>query len=141
MATTRQHSAPPSFSQEEAADIIREATTRALSGKDPDRALTREDLLAMARELGVSETAVESVLSSRAGRDKAKRRLRSAWLGLASHATSYTIVIGGLTLIDLFSGPSWWVQYPAIGWGMGLAFHAMGTVRAAVQQAERHRSE
>ncbi|MFP2962050.1 2TM domain-containing protein [Myxococcus sp. 1LA] len=139
MADTRQRSAPPSFSQEEAAEIIREATTRALAGKDVDRALTREDLLAMAREMGVSEAAVESVIAGRAGRDKAKRRLRRAYLGLASHATSYTIVIGGLTLIDLASGSAWWVQYPAIGWGMGLAFHAMGTLSAALRQSEKPR--
>ncbi|AEI64069.1 2TM domain-containing protein [Corallococcus macrosporus] len=139
MADTRQRSAPPSFSQDEAAEIIREATTRALAGKDVDRALTREDLLAMAREMGVSESAVESVIAARAGRDKAKRRMRRAYLGLVSHATSYTIVIGGLTLIDLASGPAWWVQYPAIGWGMGLAFHAMGTLSAALRQAEKQR--
>lgn len=139
MADTRQRSAPPSFSQNEAADIIREATARSLAGRDVDRALTQEDLLAMAREMGVSETAVESVISSRAGRDKAQRRMRGAYMGLASHATSYTIVIGGLTLIDLFSGPSWWVQYPAIGWGMGLAFHAMGTLLAAFNHADKQR--
>ncbi|WP_426755738.1 2TM domain-containing protein [Myxococcus sp. Y35] len=141
MANTRQRSAPPSFSQEEAADIIREATARALAGKDPDRALTREDLLAMAREMGVSEAAVESVLTSRAGRTKARRRMRKAYISLASHATSYTIVMGGLTLIDLVSGPSWWVQYPAIGWGMGLAFHAMGTLLAVFHFAEKQREE
>lgn len=139
MADTRQRSAPPSFSQNEAADIIREATARALAGKDVDRSLTREDLLAMAREMGVSEAAVESVISARAGRDKAQRRMRTAYMGLASHATSYTIVMGGLTLIDLFSGPGWWVQYPAIGWGMGLAFHAMGTLMAAFNHADRQR--
>ncbi|NVI97385.1 2TM domain-containing protein [Myxococcus sp. AM009] len=139
MADTRQRGAPSSFSQNEAADIIREATARALAGKDVERALTREDLLAMAREMGVSEAAVESVISARAGRDKAQRRMRRAYMGLASHATSYTIVIGGLTLIDLFSGPSWWVQYPAIGWGMGLAFHAMGTLMAAFNHADRPR--
>jgi len=140
MANTQQRGAPPSFSQEEAADIIREATARALSGKAPDQALTQEDLLAMAREMGVSESAVQSVLASRVGRDKVKRRLRRAYLALASHATSYTIVIGGLTLIDLVSGPGWWVQYPAIGWGMGLAFHAMGTLLEVFRKAEKEQT-
>lgn len=46
--------------------------------------------------------------------------------GLYVHVTVYCIVIAGLFLINLFSGRPWWFFWPAIGWGIGLAFHAFG---------------
>lgn len=133
MADTRQQHTPTRFSQEEAADIIREATTRSLSG-DVERPLSREDVLAMAREMGLSDASVETALASRAGKQQEQARVRRAIAALASHGLSYTIVIGGLTFMDLFGGPGWWVQWPAIGWGMGLAFHAAGTLFAVLNK-------
>ncbi len=133
MADTRQQPPPTRFSQEEAADIIREATTRSLSG-DAERPLTREDVLAMAREMGLSEAAVEAALASRASKQQDQARMRQALTALASNGLSYTIVIGGLTVIDLLGGPGWWVQWPAIGWGMGLALHAAGTLFAVINK-------
>ncbi|MCP3138250.1 2TM domain-containing protein [Pyxidicoccus xibeiensis] len=122
MADTRQQP-PTRFSQEEAADIIREATTRSLAG-DAERPLTREDVHAMAREMGLSEAAVEAALAARARKQEDRQRVRKAIIDFATHGLSYTIVMGGLTIMDLLGGPGWWVQWPAIGWGMGLAFHA-----------------
>ncbi|WP_164012440.1 2TM domain-containing protein [Pyxidicoccus trucidator] len=133
MADTRQQQPPTRFSQEEAADIIREATTRSLSG-DVERPLSREDVLAMAKEMGLSDAAVEAALASRVSKQQDQTRVRHAITALASHGLSYTIVIGGLTFMDLFGGPGWWVQWPAIGWGMGLAFHAAGTLIAIVNK-------
>ncbi|HEX8536922.1 MAG TPA: 2TM domain-containing protein [Cystobacter sp.] len=37
--------------------------------------------------------------------------------------------------MDVMSGPTWWVQWPAVGWGMGLAFHGMGLVLGALKRA------
>ena len=127
MADTRQQ--PSRFNQAEAAEIIREATTRSLSREHGDRELTREDLLAMAREMGVSESAVEQVLASRVQQQK-YRRLRRIVL------TTYTIVIGGLTVMDMMTGPNWWVQWPALGWGMGLALHASGVSLALLRKPD-----
>lgn len=128
MADTRQKAPPSHFTEKEAAEIIREASAHALASREPARTLTREEVLAMAREMGLSEAAVEVALVSRAQKEQQQRKDRKELLGLATHGLSYTIVIGGLTLMDLFSGPSWWVHWPALGWGIGLAFHAMGTV-------------
>ncbi|MFP2906935.1 2TM domain-containing protein [Pyxidicoccus sp. 3LFB2] len=133
MADTRQQQPPTRFSQEEAADIIREATTRSLSG-DVERPLTREDVLAMAKEMGLSEAAVEAALASRGRKREDRRRVREAVTSLAMHGLSYTIVLGGLTFMDLFDGPGWWVQFPAIGWGMGLAFHAVGALAVVLKK-------
>ncbi len=132
MADTRQQ--PPRFTQAEAAEIIREATSRMLS-PEGGRELTREELLTMARELGVSEEAVNQALAARASKQKKQKRGRGALIGLLAHGMSYGIVMGGLTIIDVTTGPGWWVQWPAVGWGMGLAFHVMGLILARLSHS------
>lgn len=99
------------------------------------RQLSHEDLLALARELGVSEDAVEQVLADRAKRRKRQSRRRGALIGLAAHGMSYCIVMSGLAIVDMMSGPGWWFQWPAVAWGMGLAFHVMGLVLGAMKRA------
>ncbi|OJH36052.1 2TM domain-containing protein [Cystobacter ferrugineus] len=138
MADTRQQ--PPRFTQDEAAEIVREATSRMFDRRQEhpstgSRQLTREDLLALARELGVSEDAVEQVLADRAKRRKRQSRRRGALIGLAAHGMSYGIVMSGLAIVDAMSGPGWWFQWPAVAWGMGLAFHVMGLVLGALKRA------
>ncbi|ATB35101.1 hypothetical protein CYFUS_000513 [Cystobacter fuscus] len=138
MADTRQQ--PPRFTQDEAAEIVREATSRMLEGRHEhpstgSRQLTREDLLSLAHELGVSEDAVDQVLADRAKRRKHQSRRRGALIGLAAHGMSYGIVMSGLALVDVMSGPGWWFQWPAVAWGMGLAFHVMGLVLGALKRA------
>ena len=42
------------------------------------------------------------------------------------HAATFVVVIGGLTLFNWIVSPTfWWVVFPAIGWGIGLAAHAV----------------
>jgi hypothetical protein len=132
---------PPRFTQTEAAEIIREASTITLSSKDGERALTREDLSAMARELGVSESALEHALATRTRRQLQRRRLRGARIGLLAHGAVYGIVISGLTVIDAMTGPGWWVQWPALGWGLGLSLHATGVFLAFLQVSDPTRAE
>ena len=41
---------------------------------------------------------------------------------------SYVVIIGFLAVINLLTSPSYpWVIFPALGWGIGIAFHAYGT--------------
>jgi hypothetical protein len=129
MADTR--TGPARFTQVEAADIIREASVRTLSGEYGERALTREDLAAMARELGVNESALEQVLVAREQRKTSERRKRLALMGWMWHATSYAVVLSALVVVDLMTGPGWWVQWPALGWGIGLAMHTASLVLGA----------
>ncbi len=59
-------------------------------------------------------------------RDQAKRhvaRLR----GFYAHAAVFVVVILLLLLIDISGGGRWWVQWPLMGWGIGLAAHALYT--------------
>lgn len=135
MADTRTQAPPAHFTEAEAADIIREASTHALRGQSRERTLTREEVLAMAREMGLSEASVEAALAGRDHKDQDRQKLRKELLGLATHGFSYTLVMGGLTLINLFSDPTWWVQWPAVGWGIGLAFHALGVTMGMARRA------
>ena len=56
---------------------------------------------------------------------EAKKQV-AAMTGFYVHLTVYAVVIGVLALIDAFTGTSWWVQWPALGWGIGVLAHAVG---------------
>jgi predicted membrane channel-forming protein YqfA (hemolysin III family) len=46
--------------------------------------------------------------------------------GFYSHASTYVLVIGSLTALNLLSNPGHlWVQWAAFGWGIGLAAHGL----------------
>jgi hypothetical protein len=50
------------------------------------------------------------------------RRLREFYV----HAAIYAVVIGGLAILNWIITPTfWWVAFPAVGWGIGLAAHAI----------------
>ncbi|MBX9682478.1 MAG: 2TM domain-containing protein [Hyphomicrobium sp.] len=44
--------------------------------------------------------------------------------GFYIHLTVFIIVMSGLVVVDYANGASWWVQWPLIGWGLGLLAHA-----------------
>jgi hypothetical protein len=55
--------------------------------------------------------------------------LNPKWRGFFKHLGSYIIIIGMLAMINLITSPdSWWFYWPAMGWGIGLAFHLLGVV-------------
>ena len=64
--------------------------------------------------------------ADKAAYERARRKLGQI-KGLHIHLTIYCIVIGGLFLINFLTRSyTWWFLWPAIGWGIGLAFHAFG---------------
>jgi hypothetical protein len=54
-----------------------------------------------------------------------KRRV-GAIKGFYIHLSVFVMVMAMLTVINLASGASWWVQWPLLGWGIGLLAHALG---------------
>ena len=49
-------------------------------------------------------------------------RLREFYI----HLAVYAVVIGGIALLNWVITPTfWWVAFPAIGWGIGLAAHGV----------------
>jgi hypothetical protein len=49
---------------------------------------------------------------------------RAARVSLAIHAGVYAVVNAVLAAINLSSGGEMWFQWPLLGWGLGLGYHA-----------------
>ena len=60
------------------------------------------------------------------GRDRyfAAQAHTRALKGFHIHLIVYLAVIAGLVLINSMSSGNWWVQWPLIGWGIGILGHA-----------------
>jgi hypothetical protein len=69
---------------------------------------------------------------------RALRRLK-AEKGFYVHLTVYAAVIGFLTLMNLTTGRPYWFFWPALGWGLGLAAHALVVFVGASREWERRR--
>ena len=54
----------------------------------------------------------------------AKRQV-AALKGFYIHLFIFTVVILGLTLINIFSGRPWWIVWVLAGWGIGVVAHAI----------------
>jgi hypothetical protein len=50
-------------------------------------------------------------------------RRASARRGFIIHATVFVLTMTGLFLINALGKGGWWVQWPLLGWGLGLAGH------------------
>lgn len=71
--------------------------------------------------------------------DRARARVE-AKLGLYIHLAVYVIVGVLLVAIDVSTSPGYaWAQWPLMGWGIGLLFHALSvfTVRGRSAFTER----
>ena len=67
-----------------------------------------------------------TTLTTEAQRNQKKREAKIVFL---IHLIIYVLVIGGLTYLDYgraTEGDNHWVQWPAIGWGVGVLFHGLG---------------
>jgi hypothetical protein len=54
-----------------------------------------------------------------------REHLSGKWKGFLAHLGLYVIVIGMLAVINLLTSDYPWVIFPALGRGVGLAFHLM----------------
>ena len=55
---------------------------------------------------------------------RARERVE-ARLGFYTHLAVYIIVGALLVAIDISTSPATWVQWPLMGWGIGVLFHAL----------------
>jgi hypothetical protein len=64
-----------------------------------------------------------------AARDWAKvaeaRRRVAALKGFYVHLTAFILVLAALFAINAATGGPWWVQWVLVGWGIGVAAHAL----------------
>ena len=121
-------------------DEVEEILRRALETQ-PLETLSHEDLVASAVEAGIDADDVEAA----AQQIEEERELRLEEDRIVGHRKKrflqsiYTFVVvnAGLFLIDIMSGPGWWVQWVLAGWGI---FLALGARRALMPDRGRLRA-
>ncbi|MGB5192474.1 MAG: 2TM domain-containing protein [Polyangiales bacterium] len=121
-------------------DEVEEILRRALETQ-PLETLSHEDLVASAVEAGIDADDVEAA----ARQIEEERELRLEEDRIVGHRKKrflqsiYTFVVvnSGLFLIDIMSGPGWWVQWVLAGWGIVLA---LGARRALMPDRGRLRA-
>ena len=110
------------YSKEEVDRIIR----RALKLKKED-SIKHQELVDTAREFGIDTQTLEAAIAQDQEVYEEERALRKRLLRRKArfhrHLWSYIIVIGALLLINATTPGPWWFQWPALGWGIGLAFN------------------
>jgi uncharacterized membrane protein YdjX (TVP38/TMEM64 family) len=70
------------------------------------------------------------------------RRKVAALKGFYAHLLIFVVVLLGLTLVNLVTGPPWWVLWVLFGWGIGVVAHALAVfaaTRTAVAEWERRK--
>lgn len=116
---------PETYSRDEVKEILGRALERQHAQGD---ALTHDELAAVAREMGVAPEA----LARAAAAVKEERAVEAAVAGavarrrrsLTAHLIAFAMVNALLAVGNLMAGGPLWFVLVALGWGIGLAFHA-----------------
>lgn len=94
-----------------------------------NNSVSRIELLRIADQMGIDPKAVARAIEEEKReheKEEKRQKKRQCYLkGFYSHLLSYCIVIGFLFIIDVLSGTGWWFFWPMLGWGVGIAFHAL----------------
>lgn len=121
-------------------DEVEEILRRALETQ-PLETLSHEDLVAAAVEAGIDaddvEAAARQLEEERELKAEEEHILARRKRSFLQNIYTYVIVNSGLFLIDVMSGPGWWVQWVLAGWGVGLA---LGARRALMPDRQRLRA-
>lgn len=134
------------YSADEVHEILRRAAEKSAARASSDEGLEHDALVAAAREAGLDPAAVEQAaaeLDASRSLDSARRELvTERRQGFFSHLSAYVIVNLALVLFALFVTGKPYSLVVAIGWGIGLAFHLLSTVRAPTdREVERFQQE
>jgi hypothetical protein len=107
-------------------DEVDRIIRRALKLKKED-SISHQELIDTAREFGIDpqtlEVAIEEDKEEFEKERARKARLLRRKARFHCHFWSYLIVIGALLIINKMTPGPWWFQWPALGWGIGLAFN------------------
>jgi hypothetical protein len=114
------------FTSDEVSAIVR----RALRGQVVSDHISYADLLDIAQQSGLSESALHQAIEEEDTLGELERA-KATWLlrrksAFFRHLRTYCIVNGFLFLLNVVTNPggSLWVVWPILGWGIGLAFNA-----------------
>jgi hypothetical protein len=118
---------PRKYSQEEVSAILR----RALDRQGSSSAITHDELIETARELGIDPGALEAAITeqSTVGEYEAARAeyLVHRRQKFFEHLRSYLIVNSVLFVVNVVTSEAIWFFWPLFGWGIGVAFDAADT--------------
>ena len=63
----------------------------------------------------------------------AAKRHVDALRGLYIHGIVFALVMTTLVIINATGNGAWWVQWPLLGWGLGLVVHAVAVFMSPVR--------
>ncbi|MBW4609271.1 MAG: 2TM domain-containing protein [Hassallia sp. WJT32-NPBG1] len=117
-----------SYRSEDVQQILQLAMTQKAEGRD----FSRQELLEMAADLGISQEAIadaEKQLTQQSEKQRAKQVLSNMSNNrrrqFKTHLFLYLIINTFLVVIDFMTdGNLNWAYWPILGWGLGLAFDA-----------------
>jgi hypothetical protein len=114
------------FTSDEVSAIVR----RALQSQVASDYISYADLLDIAQQSGISESALRQAIEEEDTLGELERA-KETWLwrrksAFFRHLRTYCIVNGFLFLLNVITNPGGylWVVWPILGWGIGLAFSA-----------------
>lgn len=113
------------YTRDEVKEILGRALERQHAQGD---AVTHDELAAVAREMGVSPealaTAAAGVREERAVEAEVARVVAGRRRGFSAHLMAFVMVNALLAVGNVMAGGPLWFVLVALGWGIGLAFHA-----------------
>jgi hypothetical protein len=132
------------YSREEVDAILGRAVERERTADE----LSREQLVAIAQEIGVSPTSIDraitEITSERGDRDELLQMRRNDWRGFVAHLIPYLGVNALLVLVNVLTTRFPWALFPILGWGIGLLSHLFAVAMPNREELERrlqHRRE
>jgi hypothetical protein len=125
------------YSREEVDAILGRAVERERKTDD----LSREQLVAIAQEVGVTpesiDRAIEEIAAEHQGEEELVRLRRRAWRGFVGHLVPYLCVNFMLVVINGLTTRFPWALFPIVGWGIGLLLHLFAVAVPSPEQLER----
>jgi len=90
---------------------------------------TEADVLQIAQQMGIDEKAARKSLEvdreEQQKMERTRRKRRRMWIGFCIHFYTYLVINLFLVIVDFITGGPSWAYWPIMGWGIGLAFHAL----------------
>lgn len=127
------------FTSDEVSAIVR----RALQSQVASDSISFTDLLDIAQQSGISESALRQAIEEEDTLGELERA-KETWLwrrksAFFRHLRTYCIVNGFLFLLNVITNPGGylWVVWPILGWGIGLAFSAAEAFFPSHDRVER----